>query len=73
MPPEGKQPMKKAFLPLALACALCLTACAPARSEVPKIGVCIYNAADTFMSSVVRQIEKEAAGSAEVIDDDARR
>ncbi len=37
-----------------------------AAASPPKIGVCIYNAADTFMSSVVRQIQKEGEGSAEL-------
>ena len=61
--------MKKRFQFLTLACALCLWASAPlsAHADMPKIGVCIYNAADTFMSSVERQIEKEASGSADVI------
>ena len=51
----------------ALLAALSLGLCLPARAELPKIGICIYNAADTFMSSVVRQIEKEAEGNAEVV------
>lgn len=61
--------MKKPFLPFLLACVLCLCTAAPqpARAELPRIGICIYNAADTFMSSVVRQIEKEAEGSADVL------
>jgi len=51
----------------ALCLALCMLPCASALAELPKIGICIYNAADTFMSSVVRQIEKQATGNAEVI------
>ncbi len=50
----------------ALLLALCLLPCAQAQAELPKVGICIYNAADTFMSSVLRQIETEAAGSAAV-------
>ena len=51
------------FLPMRVLCPR--PACAEAAR--PKIGICIYNAADTFMSSVVRQIEREASASAEVI------
>ncbi len=58
---------KRMFCALLLVCILNGFKQMPAHAEMPKIGVCIYNAADTFMSSVVRQIEKEAGDSAEVI------
>ena len=58
---------KRMFCALLLVCILNGFMQTPAHAEMPKIGVCIYNAADTFMSSVVRQIEKEAGDSAEVI------
>lgn len=68
--------MRTRTLPLALAAAFCLCAFMPAsacaEAARPKIGICIYNAADTFMSSVVRQIEREASASAEVITMDSK-